>query len=302
MFQYFNKKNKGEKMIEMIDDMWLYIGGGVGLITFAAIMLKSKNKKNVNTSKPDRSWTLTPPTAVLLTSRMKNVSGGKGVNKKEIMAERSTPKAKAANWQSVGSFEDDVSQINLDSIMTKKIKSSGSNAFERRQTDIKNKSIKNNPNISSNERINNNNNENNDFNSNYEANNSIKEKVKQEYKIRILLVDDSAVILKKTGDILKANNYDVITKKDGQEAINWLKDNLIIPEVVITDMEMPVMTGEQLVEEMRSDERFSEIPILVISAHAERHIGLMEKQMIQGFLKKPFTESDLNSQLNFLLS
>lgn len=262
----------------LIEDMMIY--GGIAAGALAVLLIIAKLKKGSSskqkTESADRNWTLTPPTSALSISKMRNTSTGlKGVQKKSMQIEK--PKSKAANWKDTGSFEEDVSQINLDALMVKKVKktnaSEGSNhnAFEKRggKTDNRMKTYTS---------------------------------VKAEYKIKVLLVDDSAVVLKKTGDMLKANGYEVITKKDGSDAIVWLEENIALPEVVITDMEMPKMTGEDLVEAMRADERFKEIPVLVISAHAERHIGLMEKQMIQGFLKKPFTESDLMSQIDFFLS
>lgn len=264
----------------LIEDMIIYSGYGLGaaVLLYLIIKLKSGGKKEKK-EKIDRNWTLTPPTAALGVSKMKNTSKDlKGVNRKNMDIEK--PKNKAVNWQSTGSFEEDISEINLDNLMVKRAKKI-TTAENKRQAGS---------------------------NSSFEKRSSVSENNKtttyrkQDYKIKVLLVDDSAVILKKTGDMLKANGYDVITKKDGSEAILWLEENIALPEVVITDMEMPKMTGEELVEAMRADERFQEIPVLVISAHAERHIGLMEKQMIQGFLKKPFTESDLISQIDYFLS
>ena len=247
------------------------IGGLVILLLLIKLMKKSDVKSDKKVA--ERNWTLTPPTSALPISQMKS-SNPKGVNKKNILVDN-TSKPKAASWKNTASFEEDVSQINLDVLMNKKvnrnIENRSGNAFEKRS------------------------------NSNTDLINEKQNVLKQEYKIKVLLVDDSAVILKKTGDMLKNNGYEVITKKDGSEAIIWLEENLNVPDVIITDMEMPKMTGEELVEAMRAEKRFQEVPVLVISAHAERHIGLMEKQMIQGFLKKPFTESDLISQIEFFL-
>lgn len=267
----------------LIEDVIIYTSIGVATIVVIWLLRKSKGTtKKTSFEKAERNWTLTPPTSSLCVSKMKNSNSSsslKGVQKKSLIIEKPTPKAKAANWKDAGSFEDDVSQINLDTIMTKKFKKEASthNAFEKRNSIQKNEMRDSN------------------------GDSDIKS-YRQDYKVKVLLVDDSAVILKKTGDMLKANSYEVVTKKDGAEAIEWLEANISLPEIVITDMEMPKMNGEELVEKMRADERFAEIPVLVISAHAERHIRLMEKQMIQGFLKKPFTESDLISQLEFFLS
>lgn len=121
------------------------------------------------------------------------------------------------------------------------------------------------------------------------------------FKTQILLVDDSLVVRKYIGDLLKKNNYEVLLKNDGWEAITYLNGASSRPKLIISDMEMPNMNGSQLVEAIRADERFADIPVLIISAHAESHLRLMESGNIQGFIKKPFDDSDLIDQLSFLL-
>ena len=120
-------------------------------------------------------------------------------------------------------------------------------------------------------------------------------------KTQILLVDDSLVVRKYVGDLLKKNNYDVILKNDGWDAISYLNGTNQKPELIISDIEMPNMNGFELVQAIRKEKRYENTPILVISAHAESHLELMENEQIQGFIKKPFDDIDLISQLNYLL-
>lgn len=121
-------------------------------------------------------------------------------------------------------------------------------------------------------------------------------------KPTILLVDDSMVVRKFVGDLLKKNNYEVIVKNDGVEALNYLNTTKEKPELIISDIEMPNMDGIELIENIRKEKRLQNIPILVISAHAENHLVLMEKESIQGFMKKPFEEADLLNQTNYLIN
>lgn len=118
----------------------------------------------------------------------------------------------------------------------------------------------------------------------------------------ILLVDDSLVVRKYVGDLLRKNNYDVVIKNDGWEAITFLNNESQVPEIIISDIEMPNMNGFQLIEAIRKEEKFNAVPILVISAHAESHIVLMESENIQGFIKKPFEDSDLLNQTQYLIN
>lgn len=117
----------------------------------------------------------------------------------------------------------------------------------------------------------------------------------------ILLVDDSLTVLKFTGKLLTKNNYNVITKMDGWEGYTYLQDIKVLPDVIISDIEMPNMDGIEFIRKVRQDKRFNHIPVLIISASAEKHLDLMEEQLIQGFLHKPYKENDLLEQLKYVL-
>lgn len=136
---------------------------------------------------------------------------------------------------------------------------------------------------------------------------SSKNKVIEEKEVKfnnplILLVDDSMVVRKYVGDLLKKNNYDIILKNDGWEAITYLNSNSQKPDLIISDIEMPNMNGFQLIDSIRKEKKYKNVPILVISAHAESHLILMENENIQGFIKKPFEDNDLLNQVLFLIN
>lgn len=127
------------------------------------------------------------------------------------------------------------------------------------------------------------------------------------FKPLILLVDDSMVVRKYVGDLLKKNNYDLIIKNDGKEAYTYLTEGLNDvkyrkPELIISDIEMPNMNGIELIEEVRKIRSYNSTPILVISAHAESHLKLLENENIEGFIRKPFNDSDLLTQCDYLIN
>ena len=123
-----------------------------------------------------------------------------------------------------------------------------------------------------------------------------------ENKLCILLVDDSLVVRKYVGDLLRNKNYDLIIKNDGFEAITYLNRAPQKPDLIITDIEMPNMNGAELVDAIRKESKYNSIPILVITAHAESYLDLMESENIQGFIKKPFEDSDLIAQTGYLIN
>ena len=91
-------------------------------------------------------------------------------------------------------------------------------------------------------------------------------------------------------------------KNDGWEAISYLNaESVQRPDLIISDIEMPNMDGFQLINAIRKEKRYVNVPILVISAHAENHLKLMEDEAIQGFITKPFQDNDLIVQVNYLL-
>ena len=110
------------------------------------------------------------------------------------------------------------------------------------------------------------------------------------------------VVRKYVGDLLRKNNYELIIKNDGWEAITYLNGPFQKPELIISDIEMPNMNGFQLIEAIRKESKYERVPILVISAHAENHLKLMESESIQGFIKKPFEDIDLLSQSSYLIN
>lgn len=123
-------------------------------------------------------------------------------------------------------------------------------------------------------------------------------------KSLVLLVDDSLVVRKYVGDLLRGHNYDLVIKNDGWEAITYLNGNSQKPDLIITDIQMPNMDGFQLIEAIRKERKFRSVPIIVISAHVEAHdhLILMEEENIQGFIRKPFEDNDLVSQAKYLLN
>jgi two-component system chemotaxis response regulator CheY len=88
---------------------------------------------------------------------------------------------------------------------------------------------------------------------------------------------------------------------DGQEALNILRMNWV--DIVLTDINMPNMNGEQFVQRMAADPLLSSIPVLVIStdqsdARHERMLGLGAKD----YITKPFLPEQLGDAMSRLLS
>ena len=108
----------------------------------------------------------------------------------------------------------------------------------------------------------------------------------------VMVVDDSVTVRKVTTRLLERNGFDVITAKDGVDAIAILQDQK--PDVMLLDIEMPRMDGFEVATLVRHDDRLKDVPIIMITSrtgqkHKERALSIG----VNEYLGKPFQEHDL---------
>ncbi|MDW8136339.1 MAG: response regulator [Thermodesulfobacterium sp.] len=107
----------------------------------------------------------------------------------------------------------------------------------------------------------------------------------------ILLVDDSKTMLMSLKMTLELNGYQVETATNGKEAIDKLKKGLK-PDLIITDLNMPVMNGLEFVKEARPTLKF--VPILILTTESEISKREEAKKLgATGWLVKPLSGQDL---------
>lgn len=119
----------------------------------------------------------------------------------------------------------------------------------------------------------------------------------------ILVVDDDDDILKMLQSALESEGYCCTTAKDGPEALRLLGEPMVKRKckLIITDIMMPGMDGEQLIEAIRKAR--SDLPIIVITAHGDRELLKRLLGMgIQEYLDKPFEVSEILQQIKRVLS
>jgi two-component system chemotaxis response regulator CheY len=106
----------------------------------------------------------------------------------------------------------------------------------------------------------------------------------------ILVVDDSATIrsvLKKTLMLTGLDIGEVHVAANGREALDKLHTTWI--DLVMSDLNMPVMTGEELIAEMVGDETLKSIPVVVISTDGSTtRIEELKEMGIREYIRKPF--------------
>jgi chemotaxis protein histidine kinase CheA/CheY-like chemotaxis protein len=115
----------------------------------------------------------------------------------------------------------------------------------------------------------------------------------------ILIVDDAALMRRRLEASLTAGGFITHTCNDGLEALNWLQTNPL-PDLVITDVEMPNMDGFTLIDRARQLQ--IEIPILVISSRLAAEWGKEARRLgANDYLNKGFSTPELLNAVNGLL-
>lgn len=108
----------------------------------------------------------------------------------------------------------------------------------------------------------------------------------------VMVVDDSLTVRKISGRLLAREGYQVVTAKDGVDALQQIMD--VIPDVMLVDIEMPRMDGFELTRHIRADEKTRNIPIIIISSRtAEKHRNYAKELGVNVFLGKPYQEEEL---------
>jgi chemosensory pili system protein ChpA (sensor histidine kinase/response regulator) len=116
----------------------------------------------------------------------------------------------------------------------------------------------------------------------------------------VLVVDDSLTVRKVTARTLERNNYEVLLARDGVEALGLLQDSL--PDLVLTDIEMPRMDGFELLGAIRNDRTAKDTPVVMISSRTgQKHRTRAETLGVSTYLGKPYTELDLIETIERLL-
>lgn len=117
----------------------------------------------------------------------------------------------------------------------------------------------------------------------------------------VLVVDDSLTVRKVTGRLLKRQHFDVLTAKDGVEALTLLDERL--PDLLLLDIEMPRMDGYELTRHIRRSDRMRDLPIIMITSRAgQKHRDHAMELGVNRYLSKPFQESELLQEIGSVLA
>lgn len=84
--------------------------------------------------------------------------------------------------------------------------------------------------------------------------------------LRVLLVEDAPFLRYAFGRLLRMHGFEVMEANDGREALDCI--DAFRPQLVVTDLMMPVMDGVELIQRLRADPKTADLPVLAITADA----------------------------------
>ncbi len=109
---------------------------------------------------------------------------------------------------------------------------------------------------------------------------------------RILAVDDSRTLREMLTNCLTAAGHEVITACDGVEGLAALRE--FHPDIVITDLNMPIMDGLDFIEAARSEDAGRGVPLLLLTTETATELKLRARAIgATGWLTKPFNEAQV---------
>ncbi len=119
----------------------------------------------------------------------------------------------------------------------------------------------------------------------------------------VLIVDDSLAMRAILKKVLKASGFNlgqIFEAGNGKEALEAIKKEQL--DIVLTDYNMPVMNGLELVAAMKKNDLYKDIPVVVITTEGSRKVldEFMEKGA-RDYIKKPFTPETVRAKLNNIM-
>ena len=120
--------------------------------------------------------------------------------------------------------------------------------------------------------------------------------------MKFLVVDDFSTMRRIVRGLLKEIGYNNCEEaEDGVEALNMLKGSKF--DFVVSDINMPNMTGFELLKAIKEDPNLKHLPVLMVTAEARKEdIVLAAQQGAAGYIVKPFTKATLEDKVNHILA
>lgn len=116
----------------------------------------------------------------------------------------------------------------------------------------------------------------------------------------LLIIDDSKSILSVVSYIFAAR-FTVVKKLNGREALDWMHEGNM-PDIIVSDLNMPVLDGFELLKHLKSSGLYEDIPIIILSS-TDNTIEKVKclKMGADDYIVKPFNPEELEARVNNII-
>lgn len=115
----------------------------------------------------------------------------------------------------------------------------------------------------------------------------------------VLIAEDDVDAREAYDRFLALNGFRTAVASDGREALRKIAS--LQPDLVVMDLAMPTLSGREAIQAMRDSKKTSQIPVLVLTAHARDGSETVRSMDCEGFLIKPCSPSELLAEVNRVL-
>lgn len=119
---------------------------------------------------------------------------------------------------------------------------------------------------------------------------------------KILIIDDSELVLAIAKDALEGAGYEVLTAANGIEANSFIFSTHSRPDLIIMDIMMPLLDGNKKAKILKQQTHSQDIPIMFISSKPEEELkALVAEAGVDGYICKPFTPQGIVASVGKVL-
>lgn len=118
---------------------------------------------------------------------------------------------------------------------------------------------------------------------------------------KILFVDDEPELAEVVKIRLENSGYEVMTVVTGEEAVASLKEAKSLPDLILLDLLLPCMQGQEVCKWLKSDDRLKNIPVILFTASASDMSRTARECGAESYIMKPFEPEELLITIKWLI-
>ena len=118
---------------------------------------------------------------------------------------------------------------------------------------------------------------------------------------KILVIDDSRFVRGRIKEMLSADKFEILEAEDGLEGLNMIRQEH--PKLILLDFRLPKVSGWEVFQEVKSDQKLKEIPLVLMSERKENFTEKISEPFEDfAFIEKPFNQKDLMDAMTSAMS